>query len=419
MRQASGSAVARKLDPGSPDTDIWAPSDLSSPPGLEYMHDLALFTVGSTSPRLHLDDLKVACRPPAFSWAPDLPHLGVVWLSAVEKAPQDDHAGVTFHMFVLNAVNGEIVHVLSKGVADRLFQAWCNGHTQHEWSPSGRYLLVTCHANMEAVPHEGRLAIIDVWGDEVVAFSDFEMQSWGRMLAVALWHPSSRTIILSDGVSLEQPEALAAAGFVVGTLPRNCCLGDRNCARFSPDGASLVVRVCEVPQSIDSYSQVLNMQDSTDHTILSCSFVADSIYFVTGRTICGRECQWLPCSSRLLCNSCSSGLFSKPEENFSTVLNLQDQAEDVVVQGMAIVSAICNPSAMIALNGKGALRVYDIASGQLLWAESSDESEVDRTLGFLPSGCRLVCLSRSYCKLSDDPRPTEYAVIQLHVLSYA
>ena len=169
-----------KLDPGSPDTDIWAPYDLSSPPGLEYRHDLALFTVGSTSLRLHLDDLKAACRPPAFSWAPDLPHLGVVWLSAVEKAPQDDHAGVTFHVFVLNAVNSEIVHVLSKGVADRLFQAWCNGHTQHEWSPSGRYLLVTCHADMEAVPHEGRLAIIDVWGDEVVAFLDLKCRAGFR-----------------------------------------------------------------------------------------------------------------------------------------------------------------------------------------------------------------------------------------------
>ena len=354
-----------KLGLGYAPTDIWAPYRPSRPPGMQKRHDLALFTVDATRLRLHSDHFRAACRPPAFSWAPDLPHLSVVWFSAAEKAPEDDLAGVIFCVLVLDAANGEVVHELSDGVAKHLFHAWCRAHTQHEWSPSGRYLLVTCHADMGAVPHVGRLTIIDVWGDEMVAFSDFAMQSWVEVLAVAVWHPSSRAIILSDGVRVEQPESLAAAGFVVGTLPKACFIAAHGCgARFSPDGASLVVRVCDMPQSIDSYEEVLAMQDSTDFSILSCSFVEDSISFVTQRTSCGRECQWLPCSSRLLCSSFNLRSFSEPEEDVSTVLNLHDQAKDVVVQGTSLVSAVCHPSSTITVDSIGPLRVHDMVSGQ-------------------------------------------------------
>ena len=397
-----------KPQPVHHDTQMWVPCDAASPPSIEHRHDLAMFEVASTSLN-RIDFLEGAFRPPVFSWAPDLPHLSVVCFGAAEHGQQAQEgvvADVGVYVAVFNAASGKWLHQLGISKRSMLYGAWCRHNTQLEWSPSGRYLLVTCHADNMAVPHEGRLTIFNVCDDEIVAFCDFEMQR-ARPLAIAIWYSSSRALILSDGVNLEQPEARAAAGFGTGPLPQNCFFEGRNGPRWSPDGASLVVCVGEDPGQIyDNEAQAI--QKSPDFSILGCSLVEDSIHFVTLRNVCGRSVRWLPCSSKLLC----SIFRARPEEASSSVLDLSEHLDDVVMQGKDLQTAICTPSVKLLVDGNLGLCAFDIASGQQLWAEP--DTAVHRPLAFLPSGCGLVCSGRSAA-----PRRYRRPNFNLHIFSFA
>ena len=91
------------------------------------------------------------------------------------------------------------------------------------WSPSGRYLLVhgTELPRRSKTGRSGWLGIADVEGDSLVAYSKLMpvIKPCAQGCLSFIWHPSSRGIISSGDMKLQDMAAIARAGFSFGTLP--------------------------------------------------------------------------------------------------------------------------------------------------------------------------------------------------------
>ena len=168
-----------------------------------------------------------ACRlAPANCWAPDSPLLSIARLGAspVGGASAASQPAV----LVFDAQAGRILHALGRQ-NESVFHALCQdqhqaGWPKLAWSPLGDMLMVSSRLHLpenatESHLAHGLLTIFDVKADMLVAQAQVSMANFSdQVIAAAVWHPSSRGIVLSYSVKLQHPAAFAACGLAVGSL---------------------------------------------------------------------------------------------------------------------------------------------------------------------------------------------------------
>ena len=201
---------------------------------------------------------------PVLQWAPRAPHLSLAQLPKLN--PLQIQSGLVGAV-ILDADSSSVLQRVGQTeneVMPRLTDPSVRSIT---WSPTCELVLI--HGGTRSHPASaGWLAVISMHEDRVLAqaqliFGTGKGTSFGH---TAVWHPSSKGILLCGAVELEDAAPFHQAGFVVGSLSRGYYLEGPN---FLANAEHLVVGVmCE-----DEFGLRLN------HALLRCCIEGQQMSF--------------------------------------------------------------------------------------------------------------------------------------------
>ena len=256
------------------------------------------------------------------------------------------------------AAHGGIAPCLSDQATEELSTLGKACQVHSCWSPSGRYLLVhgvdLCeYGRADAW---GWLAIADVEKGGVVAQSKLRTRS-NRIKVERLsfaWHPSSRAVITSGDVEIQDMAAIRRAGFGIGKLPGRLCMHQ---AGFSADASMLIAKS---PVYVDDHLLFFHLECTLtglqiclgQPQVLAPSTGHDES-FVVG---------WLPGANTVLMQRDDTG----------TVMLSHVGCQNVLSSGSAAsmsdrISSSGNVFLMADSQDEPATSIAEVQSGQLLW----------------------------------------------------
>ena len=382
------------------ETKPWAPWR-----GLPPVQDRSQLVMHHVGQRIELGMwLRNACCLPAFAWAPDAPHLSIVAYRACEQNDEAQPSPPEVVASVFDATTGSRVHQFGQVCLGRLITLWQESHTHHEWSASGRYLLVTGHATLKT-RHWGDLVLFDVWKDCILAESAFCVTSRCTSVLAAVWHPHSQAIVLSCSVQLQQPETFIAAGFAVGSLPDRCFVRNFWGAKFSPDGCLFAAKLVAAAGEVgDGDSETASTQHNPNTSILSCLIQEGNVSFIPLHDLRADSSHWMSCSSRLICHFHPPWPRRENDERSSVIWEfLSDQIRALSIQGKPMLRPVASHASKLMAEvrdvddqgrSRRGLCFVDIGTGEQVWADDHCEPQPCIAAAFSPSGCKVLYVER-------------------------
>ena len=353
---------------------------------------------------------------PSFVWAPHAPRISIA-------ATRDTAAGPPLleAVHVRHAQSGHVIYEVSApilrnavpGAASApptVLQRYRQEVLTVEWSPSGRYLLVTWRSS------DGIMTVIDAHEDRVVGCTSFVGDS--AFTTPALWHPSSQGLAIGGPISLRHPAAFL--GMAVGTLPGHCHLpSDMSCLGFAASGQYFLTIT----------DSDYDAADQTEFCFLGCTLLGASMTFTivsSFRLGSMSTCQLMPDGQRAMVGFCPE----LPEEDEGDngparvkALTYPDSMFSVSME-LGLYGNLCfSPRTFVADSLEGP-RIFDLATGEQCWEIESfhlrgeaqkrvfDLCKVCQAVSWLKSGVGLAYFS------SKAGKGMEY-VATLHILSFA
>ena len=382
----------------------------------------------------YTEQARIRCHSHAavFRWAPDASHLSIAEpLSAGCKLKNQGHWRRPA-VLVLDARTGSTLHTLGDDNFLEFMKVSMPGGSRStvlEFSPSGRMLLVI-HRLQPQGQVSGSITLFNVYEDTRVAQSRFTMASPAtgdaeerEEVLAAAWHPSSKGLVFSQGVVLQDAESIRSAGFAIGFMPEGYCLASPPGMQCSPDGQHVLAHGLEY--NSDPYyepEEDPGYVAGKEIVVLSCRLEGLNLTFSFKQTLEEPPpCAWLPCSSRVVnleeWPACS---FPSKVEDISgqrRPYGLGSYSSGSLQQPLSL-----SPSGQfIAASSSKGPRVLDLDSGRELWAAhaegrgapraASSLDEDAKCLAFMPSGCGVVCAGMR--------RAQRDTVAEVHLVSFA
>ena len=327
---------------------------------------------------------------PVFCWDPEVPLLGIA--QPGDLLPEGSSVAQQPAVLVYDAGSKSILHALgqqNEGIFRSLCQSECRFWAKWPklaWSASGDLLMVSTLLNeSHSWKTLGLLAIFSVREDRLVALSQFSMEVFSDQMLAAMWHPSSRGLVLSYRVKLKDPKAFSDAGLAVTTLPEVCFLSTDPALGFSPDKRKLLAHQV-VTEGYDSFSQHMEpipagsfneeepiMDRACNNFLCSCVLRCTSVgpgasIEVEQDLVADYSYSWMPCSTGLieedLMNNRALAANLPYLDTGYTILDCAAQRG-----GRRGVSPRCfSPSQLFMADLEEVPRIMDLNSGRVLWA---------------------------------------------------
>ena len=238
---------------------------------------------------------------PVLRWCPDKPCLCIAQQPRERQCFYSEHGDRAWDCvevpsphpaaFMVDGADGSMQHALGCEASGALHDLDIWPTLQHaSWSPNCQYLLVcrirpAADALPEGLP-AGRLSIISLVRDKVLATSTLSVAAHSNPSAAASWLPSSDGIILSYGCIPDDPTAVQTAGFALGVLPEPYAA---HSAGFSADGQHLV-----------GDEHKTHSFFKREFSLLSCSGDGSDLILVPERSFSAVGMCWIPDTSSLL-----------------------------------------------------------------------------------------------------------------------
>ena len=380
-------------------------------------------------------------RSPVMQWAAHKPHLSIALLPDLDGDMLANHKRYSRHdprdtalhlpsVFAVDAPTGDILYALGPG-NNWALQELIPDTVTLQWSASGQLLLlVSCSeaTGLGASPDashqvQGAIWVFDVWQDRLCACSKLFGHSLSEELAPAIWCPACPDpggLVLSNGVSVDDPASFAQAGFAMGTLPDKCFFVQAaDCVpatAVSPDGQRLIAHCSSdsdwvSEDSWDDWPDSSQRHPEREFRILRFRVEGQDITWDSMDThlLEGHGCSWVSSSSVV------TGMYMDYWEECETVqpskiVSIAGAGGCVQLQGLPLASKACgapacsSASALFIADSADGPRILSTESGEQLWAPSAGVTSEAKLgswtelLAFLPSASGVVCARPSFCK---------------------
>ena len=240
--------------------------------------------------------------------------------------------------------------------------------------------------------NQGMLAVIDVWESSVLVQSLLTVQRPILNTLLAAWHPVAVALVLSYGIILHRPQAFAAAGIMLATLPRTCRLENEPGMGFFPKTDRVLASMYHLydplnrPIPLHMPYTIGIVRCKVEGSTMLCTLVYERTCF---------SCHWGPCSSLLVFNFYD---YRRGPRQLTFVVDLTAQQHQMHIAKSSLgLPLSLSPSGRLVADSqaddKGA-RITCLSSGMELWLGniSAGKTFGDSILcgPFLPSGCGLV-----------------------------
>ena len=317
---------------------------------------------------------------------------------------------------VIDPESSRIVHTLTLpggGLAHGPFAAdrlVAGGLDTAAWLPSGHVLAVArMHLNANLVQVEGgMLSILNVWEDKIVA----EVAVSGREWAPIAFHPTLNRLVLGCGATIQDATPFAKAGILHGSLPRGCGVSRDPGLGFSKDGHHYISSVFGGVYYNDEDVIPEDIIHPTDLAIQCSLFKCAEdgfgrLHFTLIHHMCTACCSWVPHLFQAVTNAMTQ---MSEAWQYSHVLDLATGLTSTPLGAPQAGVGVLEPPLTFSRGQRFVCdasygpRIFSMESGRLLWCMYEIGDMVDdrtrllrccwRTVGWLPSGRGMICLTQ-------------------------